>query len=233
MWVIVVAEAAVEYGQQQLSIGLALRPTRISFRKDSKGRFLPRHEAPLDPELVGPQAFSHPAVTKWWTWLQEEYVPRSSAALVTPCSSVKPYTRSPVSRRIRGLLRRLGLWDYKADKPRGIEWLYFSDLLLLVPYERVEDYPACCYEVPPEVVLENPKLHGLVTDMLAKVVSSLVARGLREVIVFLPRKHMRLWEEARRRSARWPREVVVGYHIFEVRKRLEPVLYKFAEPAEL
>ncbi|ABM80672.1 DUF5591 domain-containing protein [Hyperthermus butylicus] len=222
------AEAAVEYSlQHQPSISLTARPSRISFRKDSEGRFLPRHEAPLDPQLVGPQAFKHPAVAKWWTWLREEYTPQSSVAIVTPCSNVKPYTKSPVSRRIRGLLRRLGLWDSKANKPRGIEWLYFSDLLVLVPYEKAEEYPACCYEVPPEIVLENPKLHSLVTDILAKVMFNLTARGLREVVVFLPRKHMRLWDEARRKSSRWPKEILVGYHIFEVRKRLEPVLYRF------
>jgi len=176
-----------------------------------------RHHHGLDPELVGPRAFEHPSVREWWRWLREDYVPVSSVALVTPCSNVKPYTRSPTSRKIRGLLRRLGLWDLEADRPRGLEWLYFSDLLIFVPYWRAEEYPACCYEVPPDQVLADKELSERVAGLLAEVVEALYARGLRNLVVFLPRKHLKLWGMARERASRWPEEAMVKYTLFSPR----------------
>jgi predicted RNA-binding protein len=176
-----------------------------------------KHTAGVDPGLVGPGAFEHPAVREWWRWLREDYTPESSVALVMPCSNVKPYTRSPASRKMRGLLRRLGLWDEERGRPRGVEWLYFSDLLVLVPYWRAEEYPACCYEVSPDTVLGSTRLRGLVASLLAEAVEHLVSRGLREVVVFLPRKHLVLWEEARGRAARWPLERRVRYTLFSFR----------------
>ncbi len=176
-----------------------------------------KHHSGLDPGLVGERAFEHPAVREYWRWLIEDYAPAYSVALVTPCSNVKPYTRSPASRKLRGLLRRMGLWDEEANRPRGLAWLYFSDLLILVPYEKAEEYPACCYEVPPDTVLSNDKLVGLVADKLAEAMEALARRGLREAVVFLPRKHLVLWEKARLRAADWPREVRVRYTLFSFR----------------
>ena len=196
---------------------------RFSIRKDTEGRLVPRHHAGLDPGLVGEKAFEHPAVREWWRWLLEDYVPAYSVALVTPCSSVKPYTRSPTSRKIRGGLRRLGLWDTARDRPRGLVWLYFSDLLVFVPYERAEEYPACCYEVPPDLVLGDGGLADLVASKLAEAAAALTGRGLRRVVVFLPRKHLRLWAEARRRAAEWPEEVYVKYTLFSTRELMDAV----------
>ncbi len=178
------------------------------------GRWPAKHYRGLDPALVGPRAFEHPAVRAWWEWLRKEYRPQYPVALITPCSSVKPYTRSPTSRKIRGLLRRLGLWSDAGNQPIGLEWLYFSDLLLLVPYERAEEYPACCYEVPPDTVLCSRPLRLLVTGLLAEAVERLYERGLRSVIVYLPKKHLRLWNEARKRAVKWPSETVTKYSIF-------------------
>ncbi|ALL00744.1 hypothetical protein Pyrde_0694 [Pyrodictium delaneyi] len=189
------------------------RGYRYVVRKEN-GTWPPRHHNGLDPGLVGPRAFEHPAVKEWWMWLLREYRPRASVALVTPCSSVKPYTRSPTSRKIRGLLRRLGLWSAGENRPRGIEWLYLSDLLLLVPYERAEEYPACCYELHPDEVLQRPLLRSMVSGMLAEAIERLMDRGLERAVVFLPRKHLRLWNEAKKRAARWPSETVTRYTIF-------------------
>ncbi len=161
---------------------------------------------------MGARAYSHPAVRSWWEWLLTEYKPRYPVALVTPCSNVKPYTRSPTSRKIRGLLRRLGAWDGEAGRPERLEWLYLSDLLVLVPYERAEAYPACCYEVPPEVAVEA----GMV-GKVAEVLAAFMERGfVREAVVFLPRSHMALWLEARGRARRWPREHIVPYTIYRL-----------------
>jgi hypothetical protein len=196
-----------------------LRPTtgiikpRFSIRKNGDGSLVPRHHSGIDPGLVGEKAFKHPAVTKWWGWLLSEYEPPYSVALITPCSNVKPYTKSPTSRKIRGLLRRLDLWDSENNRPRGIVWLYFSDLLIFVPYERAEEYPACCYEVPPQLVLANPGLVELVTSKLSEAVKHL-ADYLEQFVVFLPRRHLALWEAAKKKSAKWPAELRVKYTLF-------------------
>lgn len=190
------------------------------------GAWPAKHHNGLDPRLVGPRAFEHPAVKEWWMWLLREYRPRASVALVTPCSSVKPYTRSPTSRKIRGLLRRLGLWSAEESRPEGIEWLYFSDLLLLVPYERAEAYPACCYELAPEEVLMRPLIAYNVARVLSTVVERLMGHGLERLIVFLPRKHLQLWNEAKKRAAKWPEETIVMFSIFGLgglREALEPL----------
>ncbi len=188
-----------------------LKPSRFSIRKNGDGTLVPRHHNGLDPGLVGEKAFSHPAVREWWKWLLSSHVPRSEIALVTPCSNVKPYTRSPTSRKTRGVLRRLGLWGDNA--PKGIEWYYFSDLLILVPYDRAEEYPACCYEVPPSIVLSSPTLKERVTTLLSDAMTRL-SKWISDVIVFLPRRHLSLWEEARSKAAKWPRELRVKYTLF-------------------
>ncbi len=206
---------------------LSFSRSRLSFRKED-GRFLPRHTVGVDPELVGEKAFSHRAVREWWTWLLNGYTPQADTVLVTPCSNVKPYTRSPVSRKVRAILRRNGFWSDTSNRPVGLEWLYLSDLLILVPYWRAEEYPACCYEVPPDLVVSNQKLFSLVAGLLAKAVEGLVVRGLRRVIVFLPRKHLLIWTAARRQARRWPEEVQVRYHILRVRERLEPIVAELA-----
>ncbi len=185
-----------------------------------------KHFYGLDPGLVGLRAFNHPSVKEWWKWLLEDYEPEYSIGLVTPCSNVKPYTYSPMSRKIRGTLRRLGLWDNVKDRPIRLEWLYFSDLLILVPYQRAHDYPACCYDVEPELVLANG-LGILVTGKLREIMENLYHRGLRELVVFLPSKHLTLWGQAKRKAKTWPQEHHVRYTIYsleELRRTLREVL---------
>ena len=191
------------------------------------GRFPAKHYRGIDPALAGLKAFSHPTVREWHRWLLEEYEPRYSIALVTPCSNVKPYTRSPTSRKIAGLLRRLGLWG--GSEPHGIEWLYLSDLLVLVPYQRAEEYPACCYELHPEELLRSPRHYNIVVEILARVVEMLAGR-MDAVVVYLPRRHLAIWEDARRSARSWPREVRVKYTIFGV-KELEEALRRIAADA--
>ena len=184
---------------------------RLTVPKDKQGRFPAKHNAGVDPRLVGPRGFEHPAVRAWHRWLLEAYAPRSRIALITPCSNVKPYTLSPTSRKIAGLLRRLGLWN--SVGPHGIEWVYLSDLLVLVPYWRAWDYPACCYELHPEDVLSDKRLFSRVTALLAQAMERLSGL-ITDVIVFLPRRHLRIWNEAKKLASTWPREHHAKYTIF-------------------
>ncbi len=177
------------------------------------GRFPARYHLGVDPGLTGVRAFEHPAVQEWHRWLLEEWEPVSTTILLTPCSNVKPYTRSPTSRKIVGALRRLGLWD--GTKPR-IDWVFLSDLLLLVPYERVEEYPACCYELHPEELLASRQHYELVVSLLSRLIESKLAS--RHLILFLPKRHLAIWEEAYSRARLKPRIVTVKYTIFSTRQ---------------
>lgn len=177
----------------------------------------------LDPDLTGPQAFDHPAVREWWRWLLEDYKPPYSVALVTPCSNVKPYNRSPQSRKIRGLLRRMRLWDSKTERPRGLAWLYFSDLLLLVPYERAGEYPACCYDLPPDLIEKDTRLQERLVQGLAQAIQKLVDRGLSQAVLFLPQRYLTIWRRASVLADRWLLERIAKYSLFGIGE-LEAVL---------
>ena len=195
---------------------------RYTVPKDVSGRFPAKHAKGVDPELVGLRAFEHPAVLEWHRWVAEEYEPGSDVLLVTPCSNVKPYTRSPTSAKVRGVLRRLGLWDAATGRPRRLDWVYLSDLLALVPYERAEEYPACCYELHPDDLLSSPRHLATIASVVARALERLAER-LDAVVLFLPSKHLMVWEEAEKRASRKPRVVRVKYSIFSV-KGLEETL---------
>ncbi len=177
----------------------------------------------IDPALAGLKALSHPAVKSWQKWILEEYNPGEDIILLTPCSNRKPYPKSPQSAKIRGVLRRLGLWDsngpgYKGA-PRLIEWMYLSDLLLLVPYEKATEYPACCYDLPPDAVLAREGYRGKITRLLGKALDRL--RG-RRIVAYLPSKHKRLLVEAVNGGGL---DVVwVNYDLFYGHRRLEETL---------
>ena len=179
-------------------------------------------KARVDPGLRGVGAFDHPAVREWHGWLLDGWMPRENVAILTPCSNVKPYPRSPMSGKVRGVLRRLGLWDTEGPglygSPRGVEWYYVSDLLVLVPYERAHEYPACCYELRPEEVLASkPHLDRLV-GLLSRVLGKLAGDG-RRVLAYLPSKHRRIVEMAGADGLEW-----VRYDLFYGQRYLEEAL---------
>lgn len=182
----------------------------------------------VDPGLRGLGALDHPAVARWHRWLLEEYRPRARVALLTPCSNVKPYPRSPQSGKVRGVLRRLGLWDSRGPgchgAPRGVEWLYLSDLLVLVPYERAHLYPACCYELSPDEVLASPTARMRVARLLAGALERLSEGGVEVIVAYLPGKHRVLLEEALTSASRVPRVEWVPYSLFHGHRSLEEAL---------
>ncbi len=182
----------------------------------------------IAPGLRGLEALDHPIVKYWHTWILRDYTPRHSIVLLTPCSNVKPYPRSPQSSKIRGVLRRLGLWDPAGPgcggAPRGLEWLYLSDLLMLVPYQAAHLYPACCYELSPREVLEDPTVRERVTGLLAGALDALAGKGVRLIVAQLPRDHRLLLEEALGKASRPPRVEWVPYSLFHGHRILEEFL---------
>ena len=203
------------------------KKTRLSIPKSS-GSWPSRLRMGLDPELVGLKAFESTAVRNYWRWLLEDYTPRSRVALVTPCSNVKPYPLSPPSRRVRGILKRLGLWEPAGrepakGRPKGVEWLYFSDLLVFVPYEKAWEHPACCYDVSPDLVIENGYA-DLIASLASRAIERLAENGVERIIVRLPKKHKRIFSKAYREAEMRPAIVEVPYNLFYYRRLEEAII---------
>ena len=171
----------------------------------------------LDPGLTGPRAWSHPAAVAWRRDIAAKWAPASRVVIVTPCSNVKPYPRSPQSGKVRGVLRRLGLWDSRGPgykgAPRGVDWVYLSDLLGLVPYEHAHEYPACCYEFPPQLLHSDP---GMVEELVEAVRPPLerAAQHGAVILAYLPSRHRAILEEALRRAKPRPEAVWARYNLF-------------------
>lgn len=180
---------------------------------------------PGHPGIYGRDAWKHPDAIAWRRLAREELEPRHPVVLVTPCSNVKPYPRSPSSAKIRGVLRRLGLWDPEGPglygAPRGVEWIYLSDLLGVVPYDKAHEYPACCYEFPPDLAMDG--MAGLVIPEIRGVLERYLSRGrARTVVLYLPRLYLRVALPVVERSGVDVR--VVRYHIFWGHRELEKEL---------
>ena len=89
-----------------------------------------------------------------------------------------------MSRHIVGFLKKCGLWNMEADRPQGIVWLYFSDLLVLVPYERQEEYPACCYNLYHRHL--GKKERNLIINILSRTMTRL-SNYIEKALVYLPK----------------------------------------------
>ena len=214
------------------TIALVRRVAERRFSPGPKdGRGWRARAARVDPGLVGPRAFGHPAVRSWHRWVRGVLAPRAPVVLVTPCSNRKPYPLSPQSAKIRGVLRRLGLWDpggpglYGA--PRGVEWLYLSDLLALVPYDRAHEYPACCYELPPSMLDED----GL--NQVALAVRGFLERNtgrIHRIILYLPRSYHKIIRRATQ-GLRGIEEKLdpANYHLLRGHKNIEKKLATLLE----
>lgn len=179
----------------------------------------------VDPGLSGPGAWSAAPAREWRRWVREEYTVSGGVLLLTPCSNVKPYPRSPMSRKIRGVLRRLGYWDPHGPgfygSPRGLEWVYLSDLLALVPYNRAGEYPACCYEYPPDLIIGDGdklgELRGTLRGFLERSRPDLL-------VLYLPSRYKHMIRPVLEELGDRPKTVEATYHIFHGHRNLEKVL---------
>ncbi len=178
------------------------------------------------PGLSGPQAFWHRDAVDYRARVPELMGERSGAPLLlTPCSNVKPYPRSPQSAKIRGVLRRLGFWDPSGPgmygSPSGLGWIYLSDLLGLVPYEVAHEYPACCYNYPPDLLEADRRAWE---ELISTIAAGLSSAEPEVIIAYLPRRYLLILGEAIESAGVNLRLETVPYHLFHGHKRLEEVL---------
>ncbi len=182
----------------------------------------------IDPSLRGSRAWESNVSAEWRWWAREELKARWEIVILTPCSNVKPYPRSPQSAKIRGVLKRLGLWNLEGAGYRGepfkVDWIYLSDLLGLVPYTRALDYPACCYEFPPQSLDGNSEF---VIREIRGVLEGFLSRNhgnIEVVIAYLPRFYRSLAKPVLERFKHNIRVIWVNFHLFYGHRRLEQTL---------
>ncbi len=172
----------------------------------------PRKALHIIPSLINEYAFNHNLVGNFWDYMIYRYKPRYNLVLITPCSNVKPYPLSPMNLKIRAILKRHRLWDPNNNRPL-LDWLFLSDLLGFVPYTHTWIPPACCYDVPPDVVEKN--------DTLYRKVKSIVRETWRRIhvyyekaLVYLPRRYYKLMPE----DYGNPSMIHIKYNLFSTRE---------------
>ncbi len=165
---------------------MSARNNRYNISKSEYG-FRRRQFIHLSPELLGIFAFHNSLVKQHWNFMMYTWKPEYSILLVSPCSNVKPYPRSPMNQKIRKVLMKHYLWDISRNKPL-IDWVFISDLLGPVPYVMSFIPPACCYEFPPSLLESIHKAK----EQLSSVISTWWNRvkGYYALkIIYLPQKY--------------------------------------------
>ncbi len=168
----------------------------------------PRKSLHLVPSLIGASAFENSMVAWFWDYMVYRYKPLYDIVLITPCSNVKPYPLSPMNRKIIGILRRHKLWDEERRRPL-IEWLFLSDLLGFVPYTHTWIPPACCYDVPPDIVENNTKLYKIVKNVIDKTWLR-IHTYYDKAIIYLPKRYHKLLPKDHGN----PTKIIVKYDLF-------------------
>lgn len=176
----------------------------------------------FNPLLSGEIAYVNGLVEAYWDEMRFRWRPRNEYLLLTPCSNVKPYPASPSNTKIRMMLKRLGLWHH--DIPAGIDWVFISDLLGPVPYERTWIEPACCYDVPPQILERNPGFAKKIRDVV-RTWWIRVKEYYRIVYLYLPKKYMEHVAFILDSNDN-PKIIHVKYHIFHGSRRLEETIKK-------
>ncbi|MBW9140853.1 MAG: DUF5591 domain-containing protein [Candidatus Aramenus sp.] len=147
--------------------------------------YLPPTREPV-VKVDGVDLFRHPVVKAWHDYFLKEWRSDKDVALLLPCTSVKPYSRSATHRLAYALLKKYGL--------EGRVQVYsVSEPMLLVPKELEECYPFNSYDYPPARMTEAEKeeFSELLVPFLRKVSSQ-----HRSLVAVLPRHHYKVVEKA-------------------------------------
>ncbi len=130
--------------------------------------------------------FKHPVVTAWHEYFLREWHSEKPIALLLPCTSVKPYSRSATHRLAYALLRKYGL-------ETKVQVYSVSEPMLLVPRELEECYPFNSYDYPPALMTESEKEEF--AELLSVVLQKVAKLHIR-VVAVLPKHHFRILTRA-------------------------------------
>ncbi len=156
-----------------------------------------------------------------WEYMAWNWKPSSNVLLLSPCSNVKPYPKSPMNSKIKSVLQSLDLWDKYLDKPL-IDWVFISDLLGPVPYNYTWIPPACCYEAPPNILDEYSDLKNIVEHVISTWWNR-VKGYYKHVLVYLPKKYHQITKTIIQHHGN-PTIYMLTYHIFYGQRTIEKTL---------
>ncbi|WP_232048941.1 DUF5591 domain-containing protein [Sulfuracidifex tepidarius] len=138
----------------------------------------------------GEDLFINPTVKKWHEFFFQSYESTKPLALLLPCTSVKPYSRSATHRLVYSILKRKNLDNH-------VQVYSVSEPMLLVPREVEECYPFSSYEYSPKVmtVQEKDEFVELLRKPLAKI-----AKQHKVIVGVLPTHHYSIVDRASRKE---------------------------------
>ncbi|TRM80523.1 hypothetical protein DJ524_07315 [Sulfolobus sp. D5] len=130
--------------------------------------------------------FNHPVVKKWHEYFMEFWNSDKKIAIILPCTSIKPYSRSATHRLAYALLRKYDLEDV-------VQVYSVSEPMLLVPRELEECYPFNSYDYPPSLMSKEEKEEfvRLLVNPLMKI-----SRLHEKIVGILPKHHYNVVKRA-------------------------------------
>ncbi len=143
------------------------------------------------PPLSGPaiikkeglDLFKHPIVRKWYDFFLNNWNSNKRIAFLLPCTSVKPYNRSPTHKLAYSVAKEK---DY-------IQFYSVSEPMLLVPREYEECYPFNSYDYPPSMMTEEEKQEFI--DLLSIMLKKISSQHER-IVAVLPKHHYNIVSKA-------------------------------------
>ncbi len=138
----------------------------------------------------GEDLFINPTVRRWHEFFVQSYESTKPLALLLPCTSMKPYSRSATHRLAYSIIKRKNLDEY-------VQIYSVSEPMLLVPREVEECYPFNSYEYSPKVMTAQEKDEFV--DLLRKPLAK-IANQHKIIAGVLPAHHYSIVDRASRKE---------------------------------
>lgn len=146
---------------------------------------------PLKGERIikekGKDPFKHPVVREWYQFFLRNWKSDKEIAFLLPCTSVKPYNKSPTHKIAYSIAKNLNLQFYSVSEP-----------MLLVPREYENCYPFNSYDYPPNMMTEEEKQEFI--DLLSIALQK-IAEFHNRIIAVLPKHHYNIVEKAEKKAS--------------------------------
>ncbi len=128
--------------------------------------------------------FNHPVVKKWHEYFMEFWNSDKGLAIILPCTSIKPYSKSATHKLAYSIIKKLDL---------DVQVYSVSEPMLLVPRELEECYPFNSYDYPPSKMTKEEKEEfvELLIDPLTKI-----SKLHRRIVGILPKHHYNVVKRA-------------------------------------
>ncbi len=143
---------------------------------------------PLKGERIvkkdGIDPFRHPVVREWYNFFLDNWKSDKGIAFLLPCTSVKPYNRSPTHKLAYSVSKKLNL---------NLQFYSVSEPMLLVPREYENCYPFNSYDYPPSMMTAEEKQEFI---ELLSIALQKITEFHNRIIAVLPHHHFTILKQA-------------------------------------